>query len=75
MSGAELRSFEMQFSVLSHEEQLSVIDFLINLMKDRHDETACSKSKNGAEQIFALMDENPVHSGGQKWTREELHER
>ena len=35
MSGAELKSFENQLSFLSYAEQLSVMEFLIKLMKKK----------------------------------------
>ena len=75
MSSAELKSFENQLMFLSYAEQLSVMEFLINLMKGRAENHVMPETKTGAEKIFTLMDANPVYSNGQKWTREELYER
>ena len=75
MSGAELKSFEDQLSFLSYSEQLSVMEFLIKLMKKNRQKTVVQKTQTGAENIFALMDANPVYLNGQKWSREELYER
>ena len=75
MSGAELKSFENQLSFLSYAEQLSVMEFLIKLMKKNRQESVTTKTQSGADKIFALMDANPVYLNGQKWSREELYER
>ena len=44
-------------------------------MKKNRQKTVVQKTQTGAENIFALMDANPVYLNGQKWSREELYER
>ena len=75
MSSADLNAFENQLSLLSYAEQLSIIEFLVNLLKNRHEETPVTKQETASQKIFAMMDANPVYSNGVKWTREELYER
>ena len=75
MSNPELKAFENQLSFLSYTEQLSVMEFLIKLMKKNRKDSATTKTLSGADKIFALMDANPVYLIGQKWSREELYER
>ena len=75
MSNPELKAFENQLSFLSYTEQLSVMEFLIKLMKKNRKDSATTKTLSGADKIFALMDANPVYLNGQKWSREELYER
>ena len=75
MSNPELKAFENQLSFLSYTEQLSVMEFLIQLMKQNRQDSATTKTQSGADKIFALMDANPVYLNGQKWSREELYER
>ena len=75
MSNQELKAFENQLSFLSYTEQLSVMEFLIKLMKKNRQDSATTKTQSGADTIFALMDANPVYLNGQKWSREELYER
>ena len=72
MSSAELNAFEKQLTFLSYSEQLSVIEFLVNLLKNKREETSTTKSESSSQKIFALMDANPIYSNGQKWTREEI---
>ena len=75
MSNQELKAFENQLSFLSYTEQLSVMEFLIKLMKKNRQDSATTKTLSGADKIFALMDANPVYLNDQKWSREELYER
>ena len=75
MSDLELKAFENQLSFLSYTEQLSVMEFLIKLMKKNQQKASASKTKSGADNIFTLMDANPVYLNGQRWSREELYER
>ncbi len=75
MSNPELKAFENQLSFLSYTEQLSVMEFLIKLMKKNRQDSATTKTQSGADKIFELMDANPVYLNGQKWSREELYER
>ena len=75
ISNLELKAFENQLSLLSYAEQLSVMEFLIKLMKKNRQEPSTSKLKSRADKIFALMDANPIYLDGQKWSREELYER
>lgn len=75
MSSNELKAFETQLSFLSYTEQLSIMEFLIKLLK-KHKTTPVEEiTRNQTEPLFALMDANPVCSNGQKWSREELYER
>ncbi|MCR5766295.1 MAG: hypothetical protein K6G09_10025 [Treponema sp.] len=60
MSNLELKAFENQLSFLSYAEQLSVMEFLIKLMKKNRQESATPKPQSEANKIFALMDANPV---------------
>lgn len=39
------------------------------------EQTVNPSAKNGLEKFLALAEEAHGHSGGQKWTRDELHER
>lgn len=77
MSSADLNAFEKQLSLLSYSEQLSIIEFLVNLLKNRREETTYTDTKpeTASQKIFTLMDANPVYSNGVKWSREELYER
>ena len=75
MSDPELKAFENQLSFLSYTEQLSVMEFLIKLMKKNQQKASSSKTQSGADKIFTLMDANPVYLNGQKWSREKLYER
>lgn len=75
MSGADLSAFENQLSLLSYSEQLSIIEFLVNLLRNKREETVTPKTETPSQKIFALMDANPIYSNGVKWTREELYER
>lgn len=75
MSTKDLNAFENQLSLLSYADQLSIIEFLVNLLKNRREETPASKPETASQKIFAMMDANPVYSNGVKWTREELYER
>ncbi|MBR0487612.1 MAG: hypothetical protein IJJ70_07935 [Treponema sp.] len=75
MSDPELKAFENQLSFLSYTEQLSVMEFLIKLMKKNQQKAPASKTQSKADKIFTLMDANPVYLNGQKWSREELYER
>lgn len=74
MAAVELKKIETQLEELSHSEQLSVIEYLVKLLQQDHIESQKTK-KNGIESIFSLMDSAPVYLNGQKWTRDELHER
>lgn len=75
MSNPDLKAFENQLTFLSYTEQLSIMEFLIKLMKKNRQESTTSKKQSGANKIFSLMDTNPVYLNGQKWSREELYER
>ncbi len=75
MSAMELRNFENQLAMLSYAEQLAIIEYLVKLMQHQQEEKEKTKRKDNVEKLFALMDECPINTHGQKWTREELHER
>ena len=40
MSAVELRNFESQLDLLSYAEQLAIMEYLVRLMKRRHEESA-----------------------------------
>lgn len=75
MSTPELNAFENQLALLSYTEQLSIIEFLINLLKNRKVDSLTNKSESASQKLFTLMDAHPIYSNGQKWSREELYER
>ncbi len=75
MSNPELNAFENQLALLSYAEQLSIIEFLINLLKNRKVDSLTNKSESASQKLFTLMDAHPIYSNGQKWSREELYER
>ena len=65
MSSKELKAFETQLSFLSYTEQLSIMEFLIKLLK-KHKTTPVEEiTRNQTETLFALLDANPVCSNGQ----------
>ena len=75
MTNADLSAFEHQLSLLSYTEQLSIIEFLVNLLKNKREEATYEKTETASQKIFSLMDAHPVYSNGEKWSREELYER
>lgn len=74
MAAVKLQKIETQLEELSHSEQLSVIEYLVKLLQQDQAESQKTE-RNEIESIFSLMDSAPVYSNGQKWTRDELHER
>ena len=52
MSSADLNAFENQLSLLSYAEQLSIIEFLVNLLKNRHEETPVAKQETASQKNF-----------------------
>lgn len=75
MSVMELKAFEKQLDLLSYSEQLSIIEYLAKLLQKKQNNDIKTDMNNLSDKIFALMDENPIYTNGQKWTREELYER
>ena len=77
MSAMELQNFKNQLALLSFAERLSIIDYLVKSMQDalQSGSYAQNLKKDWVDDLFALMDANPIDSNGQKWTREELYER
>lgn len=75
MSVMELKAFEKQLDLLSYSEQLSIIEYLAKLLQKKQNNDIKTDMNNPSDKIFALMDENPIYTNGQKWTREELYER
>ncbi len=75
MSVMELKAFEKQLDLLSYSEQLSIIEYLAKLLQKKQNNDIKTDMNNPSDKIFALMDENPIYTSGQKWTREELYER
>ena len=74
MSAMELRNFESQLDLLSYAEQLAVIEYLVKSMREKESAKEI-QSQSWLSDTFKIMDSHPVHSEGQKWTREELYER
>lgn len=74
MAAVKLGKIETQLKTLSRSEQLSAIEYLVKLLQQDQAESQKTE-RNGIENIFSLMDSAPVYSNGQKWARDELHER
>ena len=62
MSAVELRNFESQLDLLSYAEQLAIMEYLVRLMKRRHEESASDgfegdeKARNGLDEAIAQVE-------------------
>lgn len=62
MSAMELRNFESQLDLLSYAEQLAVMEYLVRLMKRRHEERTSDgfegdeQARNGLDEAIAQVE-------------------
>ncbi len=75
MSTVEMKNLESQLALLSTSERLSVMEYLLRLIKGDQEEKEITERQKAIQKIFAIMDDNPITVQHSSWTREELYER
>lgn len=75
MSTVEMKNLESQLALLSTSERLSVMEYLLRLIKGDQKEKEITERQKAIQKIFAIMDDNPITVQHSSWTREELYER
>lgn len=75
MSTVEMKNLESQLALLSTSERLSVMEYLLRLIKGDQEEKEITERQKAIQKIFAIMDDNPITVQHSSWKREELYER